>query len=217
MRRAVRALPGTALPAADRRGRRGRRVVVVGALSLALLVAGCTLTDEAPDVGTAPAATPGDALPSDSSTGVAVPSLEPSATAAGEPVDVSGLGLVDRHPNGTVLEVTSVAAGPDAVVVGVTVTNGYSEAIRLNSRGVFLLDDLGNGYPLQPPELNERLRVPAGQRLSGELVFPGEVDPRATSLTLKTNVYNADDTVDTTSRSAEVTTPVLLVPDLPVG
>lgn len=140
-----------------------------------------------------------------------------AAPSAGAAVDLTALGLQDRHPNGSSIQVTSLTVERTGIVVGVTVVNGYTDEISLNARGLYLQDDNGNGYNFREPAQNSALAVAPGAELVGELVFLGVLDPTATSLTLKGNVYDAQETIDLAARSSTSITPALLVGGIPVG
>ena len=194
----------------------------------ALLVAGCSRgaaepAAEAPAPTTAARSTASPTGAGPTSSGTATSSPSPGSPTAGSTgsataaaTDLTSLGLQDRHPDGTTLQVTSVAVERTGIVVGVTVVNGYTDEIRLNSRGVFVQDDAGNGYNFREPAQNADLAVAPGAELVGELVFLGVLDPSATELTLKTNVDDAEDPVDTTNRYDRSTTPELLVTGIPL-
>lgn len=218
---------------------RPTRPALALALGTALLVAGCSGSAE--PAAQAPAAAPSTTAAGPtggptaaSTTGGSTGSTTPTSAAtagsptagatgststptSGAPTDLASLGLQDRHPNGSLLQVTSVQVERTGVVVGVSVVNGHTDEIKLNTRGLYLQDDVGNGYNFREPAQNGDLAVAPGAELVGELVFLGVLDPSATELTLKTNVSDAEDTIDTTSRADWDTAPSMLVPGIPVG
>jgi hypothetical protein len=85
------------------------------------------------------------------------------------------------HPNGVVLQVTSIQSRPTDTAVGVRVMNGRTQEVDLNrfpnNRNSFLLLESGERLYLSPPVSNARLTVPAGQTFEGELVFLGRLPP----------------------------------------
>jgi hypothetical protein len=52
---------------------------------------------------------------------------------------------------------------------------------------MMLIDNLGNSYRLVQPADNDTVTVDSASTLQGVFGFAGELDPRATSLTLVTN------------------------------
>ncbi len=100
------------------------------------------------------------------------------------------LELQATHPNGVVLQVTSIQAKPTQTVVGIRVANGRERETQLNlygrdSRG-YLITDAGEKLPLLLPEGNPTLAVMGGRTADGELVFAGQL-PRGESVTLVLN------------------------------
>jgi hypothetical protein len=70
------------------------------------------------------------------------------------------------------------------------ITNGYRNAIKLNSdssRAMLLRDNLGNNYNLAPPTQNPEVEIKPGETLKGTFRFLGRIAPNAQSLTLVTN------------------------------
>ncbi|UVO49838.1 hypothetical protein M0208_04625 [Sphingomonas sp. SUN019] len=116
------------------------------------------------------------------------------------------------HPNGVVLQVTSLQSRATDTAVGVRVINGRKDEIDLNrwtnNREGFLLLESGERLYLSPPTTNPRLTVPAGQTFEGELVFLGRL-PAVKSGVL---VLNEDSSTD----SQYSTNPGFRI-DLPLG
>lgn len=139
------------------------------------------------------------------------PSPRPSASSqdqgSAELPQAQELALEDRHPNGTLMRVTGIAFAETSISVDVEVVNGYTEEVQLNSRGMWLADDAGNGYNFVDPEQNSALAVPSGGTLTGTLVFFGVLDGDATSIRLLVNAFNADDTVNLDTRFDRSTDP----------
>jgi len=120
----------------------------------------------------------------------------------------------DRHPNGAHLRVSSVELRERSVAVDVSLVNGHTQEIRLNGRGLWLVDEQGNAYAFDEPQQNANLTVGSGEELTGTLVFLGSVADDAGSLTLKTNRHNPEDNIDTSSRGRNDTNPEFLLEGL---
>lgn len=88
--------------------------------------------------------------------------------------------IQSAHPNGVVLQLTSIQSRPTETAIGVRVLNGRDRAIelnRFNSRNGYIVLDSGERLYLSPPANNARISIPAGQTLEGELVFLGRLPP----------------------------------------
>lgn len=142
-------------------------------------------------------------------TGISAPD-QPAAAGSTE------VSLSDRHPNGAVLAVTGVEVRARSVAIDVSLVNGFPEDIRLNARGLWVIDDQGNAYAFAEPAENAQLAVGPGEELSGRLVFLGEVPPAVSALTVLSNVPDASDGVDVADRNDRSTTPEFLVEEIPV-
>jgi hypothetical protein len=102
------------------------------------------------------------------------------------------LNLSARHPSGLTLKLTSIAISEDSITIGVVATNGGNKDLHLNAINVsgydlVLLDDRGGRYTVSPPPQDPLVTVRKGTTLRGTLVFTGQLDSSATSLTLITN------------------------------
>lgn len=121
------------------------------------------------------------------------------------------LDLQVAHPNGTVLQLTSLQSRPTDTAVGVRVINGRERDVDLNrfnnNRDGYILLDTGERLYLSPPATNTRLTIPANQTFEGELVFLGRL-PAARSAILVLNENSSD--------SEHTTTPQFRV-DLPLA
>jgi len=106
------------------------------------------------------------------------------------------LDLQVAHPNGVVLQLTSLQSRATETVVGVRVINGRDREILLNrfnnNRHGYIVVDSGERIYLSPPPSNSRLSIQAGQTLVGELVFLGRL-PAGQSAIL---VLNENSSVD---------------------
>ena len=100
------------------------------------------------------------------------------------------------HPNGTVLQLTSLQSRQTETVVGIRVINGDNREVRLNrfnrNRDGYIVVDSGERIYLSPPGSNSDLTVQPGQTMEGELVFLGRL-PQAQSAVLILNENSATD------------------------
>jgi hypothetical protein len=135
-------------------------------------------------------------------TTVAAPTTTVVATSvtAGQPTvttlaaGAQPLTLSTRHPAGVTLKLTSIAVAEDSVSLGVVVTNGGSADVDLNAfDDLVLIDDRGGRYLVSPPPQNDQITVRKSTTMRGSLVFGGQLDPTATSLTLVTNEKGGGD------------------------
>jgi hypothetical protein len=120
-----------------------------------------------------------------------VPSGPTASAAAGAPTlwakgEKRPLDAQTAHPNGVVLQLTSIQSRPTDTVVGVRVINGRDRAVELNrfnsNRDGYLALDTGERLYLSPPASNARLNIEAGQTMEGELVFLGRLPPSQTAV-----------------------------------
>ena len=106
------------------------------------------------------------------------------------------------HPNGVVLQVTSLQSRQTDTAVGVRVINGRDREIDLNrfpnNRNGFLLLESGERLFLSPPPTNARLTVPAGQTFEGELVFLGRLPDVRTGVMVLNEQSSVDNESSTT-------------------
>ncbi|PSB43598.1 hypothetical protein C7B80_23640 [Cyanosarcina cf. burmensis CCALA 770] len=92
------------------------------------------------------------------------------------------------HPNGTSLQLADVKFTKTNISLNLTAVNRSSRKIQLNStKGMVLIDNLGNRYFMEPPETNRYLAMNPGKTSQGWLTFRGGLAPQATSLMLVTN------------------------------
>ncbi len=122
------------------------------------------------------------------------------------------LDLQVAHPNGTVLQLTSLQSRLTDTAVGVRVINGRDRDVDLNrfnsNRDGYILLDSGERLYLSPPATNTRLTIPAGQTFEGELVFLGRL-PTARTAVLVMN--------ENSSGTSEYTTTPQFRVDLPLA
>lgn len=134
------------------------------------------------------AASPSDAAPA---TGGAAP-LVATAPAAGTTSSLwrggaqVPLDMQSAHPNGTVLQLTSLQSRATETVVGIRVINGDDREIQLNrsntSRIGYIVVDSGERIYLSPPAGNRTLAIQPGQTMEGELVFLGRLPQARTGI-----------------------------------
>jgi hypothetical protein len=166
------------------------RLRVATALALTFAISACG--QETAETDAAPAKTP--------EPGGATTPATPSATAAPTSLWNGGqakpLDIQVAHPNGVVLQLTSLQSRPTETVVGVRIINGRDREVELNRfnsrRDGFLVVDSGERIYLSPPPANPRLSIQAGQTLEGELVFLGRL-PRGQSAILVLNENSSTD------------------------
>jgi hypothetical protein len=108
------------------------------------------------------------------------PSLASQLFGGGKPMPLS---LQNAHSGGLVLQLNAIQAKATETVIRVTVINGDSDEQQLNqwpnNHNGYLLASNGERLYLSPPTANPELRVGAGQRMEGELVFLGRLSPGA--------------------------------------
>ena len=95
-----------------------------------------------------------------------------------------------NHPDGSVMRLNRIALTEDYIETDLAITNGYRNAIKLNSnsnRAMLLRDNLGNTYNLAPPVQNPEVKINSGETLKGTFRFLGRIAPDAQLLTLITN------------------------------
>jgi outer membrane protein OmpA-like peptidoglycan-associated protein len=98
--------------------------------------------------------------------------------------DPAPLGMQIAHPNGVVLQLLTLGASGDHVVVQARILNGRDKEVILNqgTEKSFLLTGSGEKLFLVPPTANTTLAIPAGQVMDLALVFQGTLtgDGKAT-------------------------------------
>lgn len=109
--------------------------------------------------------------------------------------EVVPLDIQVAHPNGVVLQLTSLQSRETETAVGVRILNGAEREIqlnRVNNRHGYIVVDTGERIYISPPAGNTTLAVQPGQTLEGELVFLGRL-PRGQSAVLVLNENNPTD------------------------
>lgn len=153
------------------------RSVAFSATLLGLVLAGCGEQERGGENQTV------EVLP----TGAAATSDASALWANGEkrPLDIQ-----TAHPNGVVIQLTSIQSRSMETVIGVRVINGRDRTVDLNrsssNRDGYLALDTGERLYLSPPSSNARVSIEAGQTMEGELVFLGKL-PRSQSAVLILN------------------------------
>ena len=121
------------------------------------------------------------------------------------------LEIQSAHPNGVVLQLTSLQSGETETTIGLRVINGRDKAVELNrfnnSRNGYLVLDTGEKLYLSPPASNARISVEAGQTLEGQLVFLGRL-PRAKTAVLVLNENGQTDSEYTNTPSYRINLPL---------
>lgn len=105
------------------------------------------------------------------------PSMTARLFGGGEPVM---LDVQQAHANGLVLQLDTIQAKPTETVIAATVINGDDRENSLNkysNKNTYIVSADGSKLYLSPPTSNEKLQVPAGQRMQAELVFLGRLSP----------------------------------------
>ena len=167
----------------------------------------CSSPNPSGNSGNPPAPTPaGQNSPSTSQTANAAPSELPKANLPKS----KDLDLQTNHANGSVLRVTAVNFVDDSISLDFSITNGYTQPIKLAQGRMQLRDDAGNVYNLSPPAQNPDIEVAANNNLKGKLTFLGRVAPNAKSLTLTTNYQYSSNS------GAYDTTPYMVISNIPV-
>lgn len=148
---------------------------------------------------------------SESTGSAAEPSAVTGTTDSWNAGQAMPLSLQVAHPNGTVLQVTSIQSRDMDTAVGVRVINGRDRDVDLNrfnnNRDGYLQLETGEKLYLSPPPTNNRLTVPARQSFEGELVFLGRL-PVVNSAILVLNENSSVDNESTTTPGFRVDLPL---------
>jgi hypothetical protein len=179
-------------------GKRMRAAAAVMGLALILSACGQGAEEQAKSNGSVAAAGDGDAR-----------------TAGGAALWAGGakrpLEIQSAHPNGVVLQLTSLQSGQTETTIGLRVINGRDKAVDLNrfnsSRNGYLALDTGEKLYLSPPANNTRLSIEAGQTLEGQLVFLGRL-PKAQSAVLVLNENGQADSEYTNTPAFRINLPL---------
>ncbi|HYT25468.1 MAG TPA: hypothetical protein VEP73_03165, partial [Actinomycetota bacterium] len=163
------------------RARWRRPAVALCAVALAL--AGCQGGRRATP------APPSTAAPAPGAADTTGPAASTRATGYTAPLDLS-----TRSPSGLSMKLTAIAVAEDSISLEVVVTNGSQLDRALNNADdLVLVDDKGTSYDVSPPPDNQSVTVRHGTTMRGRLVFAGQLDPAATTLTLVANSTSAGD------------------------
>lgn len=169
------------------------RFSILSVAASALLVAACAQEPAAPETNEAapPAAAgaPGQGAPAGNAA---------SLWAGGE---TRALDIQSAHPNGVVLQLTSIQSRPTETAIGVRILNGRDRAVelnRFNNRNGYIVLDSGERLYLSPPPNNSRVSIPAGQTLEGELVFLGRLPPTSSAVLILNENSSLDNRFSTT-------------------
>lgn len=163
--------------------------------ALTLFLAACS---QAPEAGQSNA----QAAPADpaSQTGTASPAPANAAAlwagGAQRPLDIQS-----AHPNGVVLQLTSLQSRPTETAIGIRVMNGRDREVSLNAfnrRNSYIVLDSGERLYISPPPGNVNISIPAGQTLEGELVFLGRLPPVNSAILMLNENSSTDNRYSTT-------------------
>lgn len=94
------------------------------------------------------------------------------------------------HANGVVLTVESIRFDEELITIDIAAINGSDASVYLTDNGregAVLKDNTGFRYQFLPPEDNKDLKIAKGERLSGSLIFIGQLKDEAASLDLVFN------------------------------
>ena len=175
------------------------KFAMLGVLVPALLASACTVREEDSAAENDPDAAQ-DLTPEG-------PSLIGNLFGGGEP---QPLDIQQPHPNGVVLQLTSLQAKPTETIMVATIINGDDQEQslnRVNNKNTYIVTGDGSKLYLSPPTSNPRLLVPAGQRMQAELVFLGRL-PQGGNATLFINEGSASDSEYTTSPGFRIPLPI---------
>ncbi len=113
------------------------------------------------------------------------------------------------HPGGTVLQLLSIEADNDRVLVTVRAMNARAREIVLNSgrENSYILTESGEKLFLVPPAGNPTLAVPSGKTMDGTLVFSGKL-ARSDRATMVLNENGSVDSLYTSSPRFQLAMPL---------
>ncbi len=173
------------------------RLSIVAILGTAMLAA-CGQNAEAP----------ADADAADAQTAevpVGAPTATTASGGAGANLWAGGrsvpLDIQVAHPNGVVLQLTSLQSRATETAVGIRVLNGRDREVhlnRFNNRDGYIVMDTGERIYLSPPAGNTDLALPAGQTLEGELVFLGRLPQGRNAILILNENSTGDNQYSTT-------------------
>lgn len=136
------------------------------------------------------------------------PSVLSKLVGGGEPIAID---VQQAHPNGVVLQLVSLQAKPSETIIKAIVTNGDDQEQAFNRWGnnkqTYIVAEDGTKLYVSPPASNEKLEVPAGQRMEAELVFLGRL-PQGSTATLIINDGQQTDNQHTTTPGFRIPLPL---------
>ena len=135
------------------------------------------------------------------------PSILSKLVGGGKPMP---LDIQQPHANGLVLQLDSIQAKPTETVITATIINGDDRENSLNkysNKNTYIVSADGSKLYLSPPTANEKLNVPAGQRMQAELVFLGRLSPEGQA-TLIVNDGSQTDSQNTTTPGFRIPLPL---------
>lgn len=190
-----------------------RTATLATSLALSLVACGDRDAASAPEAPPVDAAAPASA---EANGAAAAPSADAAAAPAASTAslwrggEVVPLDVQVAHPNGVVLQLTSLQSRPMETAVGVRVVNGREREVhlnRFNQRRAYIVMDSGERIYIAPPAGNTDLTIPSGQSMEGELVFLGRL-PRGESATLVLNENSSADNRATDTPRFQLDLPV---------
>lgn len=125
-----------------------------------------------------------DAPPESELTPVPTSTATEQAEPASEPLQIE-LDLELRTGADSTFRLTGLEVADDRILVGVDFVLAADQSfVKLNASAdpAVVVDDLGNEYPLLPPDDDQFLLIDGGQRLEGTLVYEGPLAADASTL-----------------------------------
>lgn len=105
--------------------------------------------------------------------------------------------LAASHPASVEVSVTRVGFTDSTIEVGLEAANSRDDSVALAAAGTFLLDDIGNAYPLVRSTANPEFVIPESSATEATLAFAGRIADDATAVTLYVNEGRSVDDPDT--------------------
>lgn len=124
-----------------------------------------------------------------------------SASASG----TTQLDISERHPNGTLLDISSITIEERTFNIEAEFFNGGSQDVTIAIDGgtaIVMTDEAGNTYPFVTPEdeSDGNLTIAPGESISGTWTFLGQVRD-ASSLTLTVNMWGGGQRAEPVGRN----------------
>lgn len=137
------------------------------------------------------------------------PNTSPTTTPAAALPPAPTVNLQVNHPNGSSARLTQLTFNEDSITAYLSITNGYKDAIKLNSNEDFVItDNFGNPYNLAVPPDNPEINIAPSTTLKGQFVFKGRIAPNVSSLTITTNQKSGTDATSSISPKLVLNVPI---------